>query len=106
MSRKRYAEEGEASKNSMKFERNTRAGAKRKKMTKGSPEHRMHERRIDKKCREAKEGWLNKECKEIEKAKYKSVEGMTKRIGALTRINRCISMDCVEGKLVTLTWRK
>ena len=32
-----------------------------------------------KKCREAKEEWLNKECKETEKAKYISAEGMHKR---------------------------
>ena len=33
---------------------------------------------------EAKEEWLNNECKEIEKAKYTSAEGMHKKIKALT----------------------
>ena len=47
---------------------------------------------------EAKEEWLDKECKEIEKVKYTRAEGMYKKIKALMRKKGCALSCYINGK--------
>ena len=60
----------------------------------------MHDKRIKKKCREAKEVMDEQRmCTEIEKAKYTSAEGMLKKIKAFNwNENKCTSSGCIEDK--------
>src|SRR5579872_7558784 len=63
-----------------------------------STEYKAVNKVIKKKCEEAKDEWINANCKEIETLKNKNSKMMHKKIKELTRHTTCTSGGCIKRK--------
>ena len=58
--------------------------------------------KIRRKCTEAKEPWLDIQCKEIEQAKEKETTSIDKKIKEITESSTCLSSGCIKSKEGTI----
>src|SRR5579872_7213971 len=72
-----------------------------------STEYKAANKVIKKKCEEAKDEWINDNCKEIENLKNKNSKMMHKEIKELSRhTTTCTSGGCIKGKDGTVLMEK
>ncbi|XP_037776725.1 uncharacterized protein LOC119573587 [Penaeus monodon] len=64
----------------------------------GSSEYKQASKGIRKKCREAKEIWLNEQCEEIERHKTNEPGAMYRKIKEVTGFKGCSSTGCIKSK--------
>ncbi|MGX9987587.1 reverse transcriptase domain-containing protein [Soonwooa purpurea] len=69
-------------------------------------EYRTLHKEIRTKCRKAKEEWLNKKCKEVERLSATNKGDMHKQIRELTGQRMCSSTGCIRSKEGTIILEK
>ena len=79
----------------------------RQKITKReSPEYKHIDKEIRKKCREAKEVWINNKCEEIERYKNVDSAAMHKKIKEISGQKSCSASGCIKSKQGTIIMEK
>ena len=75
-------------------------------LPRNSAEYKSLDKTIRVKCKEAKEGWLNEKCAEIEKLKNTDTAGMHKKIKEMAGQKTCSSTGCIKSKEGTIIMEK
>ena len=65
---------------------------------KDSDQYHTLNRNIRKKCREAKEEWLNDQCAEIVRCKVESPSSLHKKIDTLVGRKTCVYSECIQAR--------